>query len=368
MGGIAFPLHMTYLILLCVVTAGLTIAYLAYQNQHSFVSTSLVIAVLCVAGYTVSSLRMHYIYKQHAQFTESVQGNTFDAIATITSTDAIDHPFYSTCISLELISLRKKSSKQWVSCNKVIQIYTRKSADLRSVLVGDTVGINDITFKKMNNADFGKHLLKEGIAATLFIPDCLLVHIHRPEKSSKRMLFYMRQRIVDALKHRIDPRTYQLFISIFLGNKQSPKYLSEKTKEHFNTWGVTHYLARSGLHMVIFIIIWQFLFSFLPLPRLLKEIVLMLLCILYCMLSWASVSFNRAFLTCILYRTCTLLRLQTNFLHLLTIVCLLILVENPLHLFFLDFQLSFGLTWALALFNHIQTHHKHQRLQTIASL
>jgi competence protein ComEC len=166
---------------------------------------------------------------------------------------------------------------------------------------------------------------------------------------------------LDTLKKAMNETTFTLFASIFLGYKQLSKQITDITKNHFMTWGVTHYLARSGLHMIIFIFIWQFILAFLPLPWFFKELILILVGLTYGLLSWSSISFIRAFLTFLLYKWCNLLSKQINVLHLLATVCLIVLLANPIQLFFLDFQLSFGLTFALACFNQIQTDHKHQR-------
>ncbi len=202
---------------------------------------------------------------------------------------------------------------------------------------------------------------------TLFIHKPAYVFIRRPHWSLERSLFYLRNHTLERLKKRLSPRTYQLFNSIFLGNKHTQKRLTEKNKEHFNTWGVSHYLARSGLHMIIFIVIWQFLFMMIPCNWIVKELFLILLSCIYLCLSWTSISFNRAFLTFIFYKFLLLFRIQTQFFHLLTVICFLILFYNPLHIFFLDFQLSFGLTFALACFNQIKTHHKYTHYQIVAS-
>ncbi|HSW73575.1 MAG TPA: ComEC/Rec2 family competence protein, partial [Candidatus Limnocylindria bacterium] len=169
------------------------------------------------------------------------------------------------------------------------------------------------------------------------------------------------------LQKKLSRPTAHLFSSIFLGNKYARKKDIEPLKEHFTTWGVTHYLARSGLHMVIFTITWHTLLTFIPLAFALKEALLIALVIIYALLSWTTISFTRALLLFLIHRLCSLLRLQTDLLYLLTLVALAILFDNPLQLFFLDFQLSFGLTFALAYFGQLQTYYRHSRHKTIAS-
>ncbi|MFC1845655.1 ComEC/Rec2 family competence protein [Candidatus Dependentiae bacterium] len=117
-------------------------------------------------------------------------------------------------------------------------------------------------------------------------------------------------------------------------------------------------MARSGLHLVIFMFLWGIIFSFIPLPFTYKQLALIGLGLFYCLLSWTSISFIRAISIFLLYKISPLLHKQGQLLHLLTIICLVTLIWNPAQLLFLDFQLSFGLTLALAWFGQIKLQRK----------
>jgi competence protein ComEC len=146
-----------------------------------------------------------------------------------------------------------------------------------------------------------------------------------------------------------------LFSTIFLGNKDGVKKRLNNEKIFFKLWGISHYLARSGLHLVVFLALLELLLRLIPITFVLKQIISLCIAMIYFLLSWSSLSFMRAFLTFIMYKICLLLGLSSNFLHLVILTCFITLLYNPAHLFFLDFQLSFGLTFALAWFNHIQS-------------
>lgn len=313
-------------------------------------SRPLTILALC-CGFTVSAYRMHAVRNEIKLIYESRQNIPFDCQGIITDIARVDHPICRQRLTINLNKLKECQSGQWQPNNMTLQIYTRWRNDLQ---VADIVELKDLTIKQMKNSSFQDYLIKEGITATMFMTELSCVVVERPTYSLMRWLFTLRERVLTTLKKKLSPQPFQLFASIFLGAKPVPKKELEKSKEHFNTWGVTHYLARSGLHMIIFVFVWNLLLSVVPLPFLPKQLLLIFLCILYCLLSWASVSFNRAFLSVLLYRLCVLVRVPTNFLHTLTVVCLLILINNPMQLFFLDFQLSFGLTFALALFAQFQ--------------
>ena len=115
----------------------------------------------------------------------------------------------------------------------------------------------------------------------------------------------------------------------------------------FNEWGISHYLARSGLHMILFILIWTMVLQFLPVHISVKRVAIAALCIIYSILTWPSISFCRSFFVFLLCQVGMIVNFQVNFLHLLTTTCLLILLFNPIQLFFLDFQLTFSLSFAL---------------------
>src|SRR3990167_3930800 len=116
----------------------------------------------------------------------------------------------------------------------------------------------------------------------------------------------------------------------------------------FQQWGLSHVLARSGLHLVIFVFIWRWLLNFLPLSFYRKNLLLLFISLVYALCSWPSVSFIRAWYALIFYFFCALfLRRPSHTLHIISLVYCIILFLNPLQLFFLDFQLSFLLTYAL---------------------
>ena len=233
---------------------------------------------------------------------------------------------------------------------QIIQIYLTRSTNAR---VADEIEIHDFCLKKNKNESYDDYLIKENIAATVFLTSLDYKLIHRPSFSLSRGLFYFKQNLLARCRKKLSRSTFAFFASVFLGNKSFGKKQMEEPKDNCKTWGISHYLARSGLHMVIFICIWFFLLNLMPLSFRLKQFLLIGIGILYHILSWPSISFIRAFMSFLLFKSCTLLQLPSQLLHLLTLVTIAVLLHNPMQLFFLDFQLSFGLTFALAWFNHV---------------
>ena len=249
--------------------------------------------------------------------------------------------------------LIKKDDGTIMQQNRNLSLYvTRIPTEL---LVGDVIEITDLICKEIKNPSFGTYLAKEKISATLFLDNFTYTLLKRPTFSVARSLFYMRNTIFNSLRNKINKATFTLFSSIFLGNHTRGKKSDKKTKESFKIWGLSHHLARSGLHLVIFAMLWHFILNILPIAFLARQFLFILFVLLYALLSWSSISFERALLMLIFYKLTLFIKTSLHYIHLITLVTLLVLLLNPLQLFFLDFQLSFGLTFALAWFSAIES-------------
>jgi len=229
-----------------------------------------------------------------------------------------------------------------------------------SLQVGDTVALKNITItaKKQTsfsgNPTYDDYLRKQNIMGSLFVKRSQITLRSRPKKSLWRWLHNKREAVYSRLKKKLTSLSSSFFGLIFLGNKQTDN--QDHLRTIFNFWGLDHYLARSGLHIVLFIIILSFFLQLLPLHLTLKRLLIVLICLIYTLLSWSSLSFVRALLVFLFMKLGEFLFRPTNFLHLLTLCCLVILLYNPTFLFFLDFQLTFGLTFALIFFSDIIRH------------
>jgi competence protein ComEC len=166
----------------------------------------------------------------------------------------------------------------------------------------------------------------------------------------------MRNDVYQAIRTKLSPLTADYFGLIFLGNKQQESAHTLRTM--FSYWGLSHYLARSGLHIILFIMLWSFFFRIIPLHGSIKRVMLVVICVVYDFLSWSSIPFARAYYAFLLMKGGELLYQQINYLHILSIVCLSILLFNPMQLFFLDFQLTFALTFTLVFLSALFSAHK----------
>ena len=155
----------------------------------------------------------------------------------------------------------------------------------------------------------------------------------------------------ENLKKRMSSLTFSLFDTLFLGFRSSSREY-QTIKQNFQLWGIVHYLARSGLHLVIISTLWKALLCCVPLGFIINNLLILFCIIFYALLTQFNISFIRALLLFILYTFCMLTNIVPHKIHLVLLTGFIILIGSPIELFFLDFQLSFSLTFFIALFAH----------------
>lgn len=341
-----FPLH-----LICLVSSIAIIALLIAQHMRQSTAIGyLLIAVLLAGIYLCNSQQA----KLHA-FQQLVKDKTIDVCATINAIERITHPHFAYRMSLSLKKIRVHDQLTWRDCTDTVLIYLPTFPHLH---IADTIELRNLHNKGVDNPSYNLYLAKENIALCFFTEKLNSSLLHRPTYSLKRALFAVQEYIIKTSRQSMRKETFALFCSIFLGNRTLIKKDMETKKELFKVWGVSHYLARSGLHLVIFIIIWHFILSLIPLSFFYKQMILMLLITIYALFSWSSISFERALYIFFIFKLCLLSNVPSHYVHLVALTTLILLVFNPLQLFFIDFQLSCGLTLALAWFNSMQSNKK----------
>ena len=277
---------------------------------------------------------------------KKIENKKIDILATVTNKENINSNNIKEEILLKVKSL--KQNNQYEPANFNLLCYTYTSTNM---IPGQEVKIKDIEIKKTGknkqNNPFRYFLLKNKVLSSFFAKRLNYNIISKNINPIKQFIYKIRKKTFQRIKNKLSKETFPYFSSIFLGNKK--ENISSKQKNIFNVWGISHYLARSGLHIVIFIIIWQLIFNFIPIPLKTKSLFLLIVSMIYLAFSWPSLSFMRAFFIFILYNISKIFNKQANFLHILTTICILILINNPIQLFFLDFQLTFALTFALSL-------------------
>lgn len=252
------------------------------------------------------------------------------------------HPFFRYKILLKL-----KPENQKLNFN--INIYSPKLFGIR---VGDWLNLSAL---KINCPKNHQNLLysNESLTPSLSVNKLDFSITYRPKFSFLRVIKESKKNLAENLSKKMSKATSTLFDFIFLGLKNK-NYLSDKLRYKFNYWGIAHYLARSGLHVVLIIFLWSIFLKLIPIGFILKQLVLIALVLIYFALSWSSTSFERAIVIFFIVQACLILKLPIRSSYLLTLCTLIFLIINPKQLFFLDFQLSFGLALGISFFNEIQ--------------
>lgn len=213
--------------------------------------------------------------------------------------------------------------------------------------------IKNIIVKHPRSTSFAQYLIRENIWAVAHQKWLSYTTIKKPHLLREYCDQLLQLSLTTASQH-LSTKAHTLYLSIFCGKKiKSP--VTDHFKKLFQRWGISHHLARSGLHLVILLSLLFFLFSWVPCPLLYKEWLMVFILVVYYLLTYPSIAFIRAFCMYLVYTLCKQFYLPTKPLHILLVTTLCVLVTNPYHLFFLDFQLSFGITLLIMWFlQHIQ--------------
>ncbi len=211
--------------------------------------------------------------------------------------------------------------------------------------MGDTVSITNLTCTPLNES-LRSWLRKNHYTALCFYAPIIKI-THHPLVSFKKIHWNIRQCLVKQFKSKLSPQAYGLLTSIFLGSPDKNNiYAYHKS---FSWWGLNHYLARAGLHTLILFLMLGFLISIFTSRFMTKTILHIGIASFYYLFTWQNIPFVRAFLVLISGQCCHLLHIPINTLHLLNLILFMYILINPQAIFFLDFQLTFAITYTLVL-------------------
>lgn len=363
----------------CAYIGGILLIY--YFNSILFLS--LMSSILCVgtlaAFKIINDLRPYIILlligpaffcggilyqrqiNSYEQFLKQMSAQLINCTVTINDINTIDHPRFRNLVSATIENAQFAETQKCIATNnQSLLIYTAQHVPF---CIGDSISLSNIKIKNASSHSLLHFFIKEGIVGTIvanFDEAKLVMH---PKISFSRMLFEKKINNFRMLQKKLSRSSFTFFSSFFLGNRRINKKENDELKYQCKYWGISHYLARSGLHLVIFIMAWEYILRFLPIFFLLKQILLIVITVIYFILTWNSVSFFRAFLTFMLYKLYLFRNVQIHTVHAIVLITFVVLVANPAQLFFLDFQLSFGITFLLAWINHFKKIMRTQQLQ-----
>lgn len=199
--------------------------------------------------------------------------------------------------------------------------------------------------------DYGEFLRWRGISAICRLSDSLHVEVQPAPVagfSAENHLFYpLRQQLIGRLEAHFPPPAAGFLKALLLGVRED---LGRETVENFQKAGVMHVLAISGLHVGFVALIFYLLLSFLPLYFKQRNLVIIVLLVMYMFLTGAQPAVARATLMATFYLIAINLERRGAVLNYLFAAGLIILLFQPQQLFWIGFQFSFAAVLALAYF------------------
>jgi len=340
--------HHSYYFYMCITTLSIVVISL---NKRLYACSPIFIALYGVA-FLLGSITYSHVTTSQSEFCNTTHNRKYDIIVKINSiTPSLKTYMGNSCVC-SLVSMRSQQDQSVKSFRHIqLLVYIPSTENIH---IGDTILVKDVCFKTPKNIHYLSYLAKEHITTSVSALKSHIEIISHPKYSISRMIAEYINSLDVSFRSTLTRETYYAFSSIFLGDPLAKKKESS-LKKQLNYWGIIHYIARSGLHLLIFVSIWMFILSCIPLPWIIRQICMLLLVLLYNLLSWPSIPFSRALYTLILIKTTSIFSIKTYYIPTLACVTCITLISSPLALFSLDFQLSFGITYALAWLNEIRT-------------
>lgn len=270
-------------------------------------------------------------------------------VGIVTDRQLLQHPLFKENLVVALESGKHDKFFAGQRLHSSIMVYSRT---ITTAAIGDKILLRNVAIKppqeQLSENDLS--LAKQGTAATVFTATNYQCKILEKEADSLRAkIWQWRQTIYTGITKNLSPLSGAYIGLLFFGNKQHDA--TTTLQDVFARWGLSHYLARSGLHIVLLIGMWFVLLRLLPIHTRVKNLFLCLFIIMYSFCSWESTSYLRALFVFLFAQGGLWFGREIKTLHLLTIVCMGMILYNPFLIFYLDFQLTFGLTFGLLTFS-----------------
>ncbi len=313
---------------------------------RTYSSRMILIATLtCSAGYLIGSYHAT-IWEQKER---ALMSSTFNVTGYVSDVVPLLSRPYLAAVHITIESLEQADNPHNYQQSLLLHYIPCKQAPP----VGATAAFTAIKpAKKLPAGEFTQYVRKNNIVHQLFSKHDMAAYNYTAapaltlQTRCRQWLSTVRARFYQGIMATLSPLSKLYAGLMFFGTKEAG---SDDIRTLFTRWGLAHFLARSGLHIVIFVFLVSLLLRVVPVHKRIKDLFLFIICIIYDALSWSSVSFLRAWLIAILIIVRKFLGRHTSYLHLLSLSCIGILAYNPCHLISLDFQLTYALTFTLTL-------------------
>ena len=315
----------------------LIIGYAIYKNK-----TSWILLLMCmITSSLLITLRINYQFASYKSDQSFLKRN----IKICGVVEQINH---STLIKdqkniIITTSLICKKNSILKSPKKITLFFP--SQLVTEIQENDYITIQSIQLEQPSpDTDYQLYLIKENFWA-----------VGRGTKSTQFQITHNQKTLIQQILFSIHKQLHtissSLFEPLFLGKKE--KNIENLEIQHKSIyWGIAHHMARSGAHLAILFGLIMMILHYTRFAYFYRYIFCIFLLIGYHAISQPSISFIRSLIMILIHiigKTCNKI---PSSLHTITITTLATLFYNPMQLFFLDFQLSFGITYIIIwLFN-----------------
>ncbi|MDP6936187.1 MAG: DNA internalization-related competence protein ComEC/Rec2 [Candidatus Marinimicrobia bacterium] len=210
-------------------------------------------------------------------------------------------------------------------------------------LPGDTLVIHGMinipkSLRNRGGFDWKAYLHSVGIQGVMY-KDARLIEHRQGEWSVPRFFYQIRHHIKTALITQVGEPYGSLAAGLLLGEKSGIK---PEMKEKFRRLGIIHILAVSGLHVGFVLMVFTIISKIFVLPPPYRFLFTASGLLFYLGITGGSVSVMRAVTMAILYEYGKYRQKEISPWNIVGFTGFLFLLINPLQLFSLSFQLSFG--------------------------
>lgn len=241
-------------------------------------------------------------------------------------------------------TVEHKKEKEKYDEYRISKILVRDYTKSRNIKVGDEIIIRG-KFKslgKMNDFkfDYGRYLKSIGCEGLIYIESYKIIGENKFYKSLGKLKEYIRNSNRYLYKKNSD------FInSLVLGEKDE---LSENEKDMFSRTGTSHIIAISGLHTGILCVLISFIIG--GVNKFYKLVILITIMFIYCIMIGSSPSILRAIFFIIVLYIAIFTDRKRDGISTLSLIGIILLVNNPYILYNISFQLSFLATLSIIYF------------------
>ncbi|MHB8481372.1 MAG: DNA internalization-related competence protein ComEC/Rec2 [Nitrospiria bacterium] len=218
-------------------------------------------------------------------------------------------------------------------------------------------------FQNLGAFDYGEYLYRHGFRATASLthPENLMITGKNNGLTVLQKIYNWREEIREKTTRTLADEPLDIFLAIVIGESG---YLTNEIRDYFMASGTTHILSISGSHLalVAFLVfqIIRFLLLRLPEPLLLNlsrfvlpsKLALLLSIppvLIYGLLAGNQVATNRSMVMIVVFLVGQFLNREQSLFNPLALSALAILLWDPLQIYDISFQLSFGSVLSIAL-------------------